>query len=290
MKNITLRPIVTDRYQLSTSLRVQGSQGLDFDEVSRILKSTPSSAMKKGTASRIGKVYETDTWILASEVPDDKPLDRHVRWFMRRCLDVEALKVLRNLEGVEDVDLFCAVSVNSTACRLHLPADVLASLQSMGLDLELSLVFGSAEDDAETVDLQAEEGADRVVQAEVKERASAALRGLPEASLQTSVLEALSLFPKGDLATASTGLEERVEIVLQTIMTEGGSLDSKLQELGETLRGSVGKILTRRGADSLLVESRFETNCEWASTRLSHRSLDLPISLHCPISIEVALA
>jgi Domain of unknown function (DUF4279) len=289
MKNITLRPIVSDRYKLSTSLRVQGSQGLDFDEVSRILKNAPSSVMKKGTASRIGKVYETDTWVLASPVPEDRPLDRHLRWFMRKCLDVEALKVLRNLEGVEEVDLFCAVSLNSAACRLHLPADVLASLQSMGLDLELSLDFGSAEDDTETVDFQAEEGAD-LVQAEVKERASAALRGLPEASLQTSVLEALSLFPNEDQATLSSGLEERVEIVLQTVMTEEGSLDSKLQELGEALRGSVGKILTRRGADSLLVESRFETNCEWGSTRLSHRSLDLPISLHCPISIEVALA
>jgi hypothetical protein len=290
MKNTIGKPTPTDRYQLSTSLRIQGSGGLDFDEISQILKTSASKTIKKGTSSRTGRVHEVDTWALDSEVPENEPLESHLRWFSQKFSDAEAIGKVRNLLGVEDVDVFCAVSAASTVCRISLPADLLIALRTMRLDLELSLVFGTTQADAVS------DGAQMEVEPswardELFESASAALRGRFLPSFQVVMLDALRLSLEGDLATtlASPELEKGVDLALRTHMTEGSSLDSKLRELDETLRGSVQQLLMLGETDSFVIEGRFETNCEWASTGLSYQSLNLPISLSCPMTVEVAL-
>jgi hypothetical protein len=61
MKNTNGKPTPTDRYQLSTSLRIQGSGGLDFGEISEILQTSASKTIKKGASSQTGRVREVDT-------------------------------------------------------------------------------------------------------------------------------------------------------------------------------------------------------------------------------------
>jgi len=289
MKNSLGKTALTDRYQLSTSLRIQGADGLDFDEISHILKVPPSKTIKKGTLSGTGRIYEVNTWIFDSEIPESETLESHLRWLGRNLADAETIRTVRNLHAVEEIDVFCAISTSSTACRIVLPVDLLVALRSMTLDLELSLVFGSTPvgavyDDAQ-IEVEQPSARDELV-----ERASATLQGTLMPSVKLVMLDALRLSLDGNLAAtlASPKLERGIGLMLRTRMEEG-SLDSKLLELSEILDGSVQQLLTLGEANSFGIEVRFEATCEWASTRLSYKSFGIPISLGCPITIEVVL-
>jgi hypothetical protein len=161
----------------------------------------------------------------------------------------------------------------------------------MALDLEISLDFGAKEDASVHDDAQTEE-VSGPIPVEVNDQASATLRAILVPSLQVAALEALVLSQNGNVPSPiliSTSLRRSVDIALEVPMAEGSSIDSSLQELNKLLLGSLQQIYVFGERDSFYIQGRFETTCAWASTRLSHRSFGLPVSLHCPMTIEVVL-
>ena len=282
--------ISADHYRSTASLRVQGSE-VDFDEISDALGVTPSKVIKKGSLSRIGKVYGIDTWVFDSQLSEDESLEAHIRWFSEKLPSADRIESLRNIRGVEGIDFFCAISPDSTKCRIYLPADLLNMCRKMTCDLEMSFVFGSAQTGRDIDDrlMDVNQGSP---QEHFKERSSATLVGGLGPDAQVVLRNALQVSSDGDsvINTLAPGkLELEFDMNLKTAMIEGKSPDEQLLELGKDLCSFVPQLNRLGDSRSFKIESRFETSCEWASTRLSWQAFELPTLLNCPFISEVVL-
>ena len=285
----------------SASLRVQGDH-FDFDEVSRAIGVAPSTIFRKGSLSGIGKKeYEIDSWILDSQLGDNEPLEAHIRWIAGILPNIDRMRSTRDVPGVEDMDLFCALSPLSTECEVHFPPEVLGLCTKMSCDLELSFVFGSSQT-SESIGTTLSNGSpqDGSSGANVSGDAAGGFWKRSSASLSMSFRPdvpgltalALQLWPEAkpliDLLS-SGGLESEVSIELSTEAAEGESTDAQLRKLGTLLRPNL-PVIGRLGHSKLFrAKSRFETNCDWASTRLSWQALDLPLLLTCPLILQAKL-
>jgi hypothetical protein len=285
MKNTT-----AGHYRSSASLRVQGS-GINFEEVSRTIGVDPSRLIEKGSLSRIGKKHEVNTWILDSRLGEVYGLEPHIRWFAQELPSSEYVMSLRHLRGVEDIDIFCAISVDAAKCNICLPPDVLVICRAMTCDLELSFVFGDS-GIGNGIDVKpAAANLDSPVD-EFTEQSSAGIKARLLSDVRTTLLDAVRLASNGEsiMHDVSRGkIEIEFDMVLQTAMMEGKSPDGQLKELGETFRGYAQRLNRLADPKSFEIDCRFETNCEWPSTRITWQAFDLPVLLNCPLILEVAL-
>jgi hypothetical protein len=263
---------------------------VDFEAISSAIGVAPSKVVRKGSLSKIGKKQELDTWIFESQLPEHEPLESHVRWFAKTLPNADGIKNLRLLQGVEDVDVFCAVSADSTTCSISLPADVLNACARMALDLEISLVFGNVQVVSDMADQRMEVNLDSP-KSGFREQSSAALLGrlLPDTQTILRDVAQRSSGASSMIQALSDQLEIEFNVAFRTTMAKDKSPESQLRKLEEALRGHIHDLKRFGDAASFSIESRFETDCEWASTRLSWQAFNLPVLLDCPLILEAVL-
>lgn len=265
---------------------------MEFHEVSRAMGVEPSKLIEKGSRSFTGRPREVNTWIFNSALGELETVEAHIRWIASHLPNLDRVKSLRELQGVEDIDIFCAISADATECGICLSADVLDVCKRMSCDLEFSLVFGNQTASTQGVDEAPRDAEVNLSTPGFTSRSSACVTGRLSADTQALLSEAFRRSLDGEsivsaLSAGRCGLE--FEMTLKAEMMEVDSPDIPLTALRDALSGQAQQLLRLGEPDSLKVHSRTETNCEWPSKRFSFESFDLPLLLSCPLIMEAVL-
>jgi len=121
-------------FRFSVTLRIFG-QIPDLDEITRILGISPTYTHKRGDqGSRRSRPFKHDMWSYESPVPDDRPLDVHLRTLWAHIQPHK--DYLLRLKERFTVDVFSGYRSNCGTAGFEV------SYQSLEMFIQLEIPFG----------------------------------------------------------------------------------------------------------------------------------------------------
>jgi Domain of unknown function (DUF4279) len=273
----------------NASLQIYGRE-LDFELIALKLGARPTSTRKTGDCTRSGATLQNDVWSLESPLERGLQLDRHLQWLAETLQPgIGFLRSLARTPGVQQVNVFCGVTIDGEFCSLKLSPKSLSLFRESEMGVQLSLVFLELPDsETNPVDSSQNhievESWSRDDQHKTESQVIIALthgRHELEAELVSLGLQSVPKVPS-ELSTSVGQMP-----FLQVPMAGLKDLDAQLRWLSQTLQ--LHKSLVFQLTEMVDISCSFATECEWGGFWLSNEALRLPVDLGISLGFDLRL-
>ena len=123
----------------SAMLRIFG-EGVDFDEISRMLCLSPSESHRKGERrTPRSEPWQHDMWIYQPAVDEERPLGEHILALWQAIRP--HIPYLRDLKRRFEVDIFCGYRSDSDTAGFSVDQRCLGLFAELDVPFEVSVII-----------------------------------------------------------------------------------------------------------------------------------------------------
>jgi Domain of unknown function (DUF4279) len=111
---------------------------LDLEAISNALKLSPTHTHRKGDLSRLGKAYPHDMWALTAPIPNNEPLDSHLKWLSSQLEPKYSL--ITALKDKADIYIYCGYTTDKEQSEFSISPEALAIFGKLGIPINISIL------------------------------------------------------------------------------------------------------------------------------------------------------
>jgi hypothetical protein len=274
-------------------MRIFGEH-LDLDLITRSLGVQPSNAHRVGEPDLIGQPFPHDLWQLDAPVNRVETLEKHLL-SLSQLLE-PGFDFLRSLKGQAQVRSFCGIISDSHEGSFCLSPGALGIFTSLGIDMELSLIFLclDTEDASATITPNLPQDAEPEAESQsYRTEARASLEITGAASDLKEISEGLGLPPsdrlcRGDaspLVPSGDGCHWAFTCPLPVT----DELDLHMKWLGEKLLTHSKPLRTLKPRTEMVVCCEFRTESDTGGVGISPKGLEACTEIGIPLDFSAAL-
>jgi uncharacterized protein DUF4279 len=116
---------------------IQG-ENLDLESISNSLMLSPTHTHRKGDLGRLRTTYPHDMWALTAPIPNNEPLDSHLRWLSTQ-LELRH-SFINALKDKADIYIYCGYTTDKEQSVFSISHEVMAIFGKLGIPIDISIL------------------------------------------------------------------------------------------------------------------------------------------------------